>query len=574
MSKEDNKNFSLKELFTCVFSYFKDRPYITSLIVFLFILSSLSEAVGISALLVILVDFFDGGSSENKIILILNNFFQFFNINLDLKPMLAVFFVAIFFKAIILFGSLYISSITAVNLSKNIRGNLVNELIGTKFSFLVNLPIGRIITHLNDESDRVAIFYVKFCRAINLLVQAFIYSLIAVIASWQISFSLIFFALMVALILQQFNKIFYKIGQEFLNIKRLFNNNISNLFSSIKPLKAMGLENFGANSIQSDINRIQKNMKRYWLYESALLSLQEPFSFIFIVFYVVISVTFFGVPIITSLFVAVLFYRLSRFLLSFYTSIRSLASFLPSINSINDVKKSAQREKEYFKGKNKVYDVKQIKFKNINFKYKKNIIFQNFSLNLNLQKITFVEGKSGIGKTTFVDLITGLFQPDKGSIFLDGKNIKDIDLVNWRKQIGYVSQDPSLFGDTILNNLTLSKDYNSNDLEAILKLTFCDSFINKYERKLKTVIGNRGSKMSGGQRQRMAIARALLQKPKLLILDEATSELNATLEKQLLINIANYKELKGIIIISHNTRNKKIAEQYLKIANNKITKKK
>ena len=206
----------------------------------------------------------------------------------------------------------------------------------------------------------------------------------------------------------------------------------------------------------------------------------------------------------------------------------------------------------------------------ITFHYKNNTIFRNLSVNLNLKQITVIKGTSGIGKTTFVDLISGLYKPNKGLIKLNNENLQNIDLFNWRQQIGYVSQDPALFDDTILNNLTLMKNYNKEKLKETLKITMCNHFVNKSHKKLNTIIGNRGSKISGGQRQRLAIARALMQKPTLLILDEATSELNPSLENKILSNIIKYQNSMGIIIISHNAKIKKVADQCLEIVNKKI----
>ena len=179
------------------------------------------------------------------------------------------------------------------------------------------------------------------------------------------SFLLIFFGLISSLLLNRFNKIFYIIGQEFLSIKRIFNNNVSNLFTSIKPLKAMGLERFGSSSIENDIKEIKKNMKKYWLFESILLAFQEPFSFIFIVIFIISSIEYFGIPAVTALFVAIIFYRLSNRLLSFYNSVRSLGNFLASVNSIKEIESTADKEREYYSKRYNIRNVNKVKCRKV-----------------------------------------------------------------------------------------------------------------------------------------------------------------------------------------------------------------
>ena len=173
-TKNKIKEFSFVDLYKCIVSFFRERPFVTTLIIFLFFLSNISEAIGISALLLILLEFFNIQASQNNISLYLNNFFEFFNISNNLNSMLFVFFIAIVLKSVILFSSLYISAIAGVNISRIARKNLIKMFMSARYSFLVNIPIGKIITHLNDEADRIAIFYVKFCRSINYLSQALV----------------------------------------------------------------------------------------------------------------------------------------------------------------------------------------------------------------------------------------------------------------------------------------------------------------------------------------------------------------------------------------------------------------
>ena len=161
-------------------------------------------------------------------------------------------------------------------------------------------------------------------------------------------------------------------------------------------------------------------------------------------------------------------------------------------------------------------------------------------------------GPSGAGKTTFVDLLLRLFEPQEGVVLLNGKSASRINLRDWRKNVGYVSQDVFLLNDTIGNNIRFYDDSVSDaDLVRAAKMANIYDFIQAQPQKFLTPVGERGLSLSGGQRQRVALARVLARKPKILILDEATSALDN--ESELLVQ-KSIEGLKGevtIIIIAH-----------------------
>jgi len=147
-------------------------------------------------------------------------------------------------------------------------------------------------------------------------------------------------------------------------------------------------------------------------------------------------------------------------------------------------------------------------------------------MEINVKNAAFV-GESGCGKSTVFQLLMRFYDPDEGSITLDGVNLKDLDLYWLRGQIGYVGQEPVLFATTIKENLLYGKeDATDEEIESALKQAEAMNFISKLKDKLDTYVGTGGGQMSGGQKQRIAIARAILKKPKLLLLDEATSALD------------------------------------------------
>jgi len=161
-------------------------------------------------------------------------------------------------------------------------------------------------------------------------------------------------------------------------------------------------------------------------------------------------------------------------------------------------------------------------------------------------------GPSGAGKTTIVDLILRLLDPTSGKILLDGKNINNIKTGDWRKNIGYVSQDIFLKNDTIANNIRFyDKSITDEVMIMAAKMANIDDFIQSYPNKYETVIGERGLYISAGQRQRIVIARVLAKQPKILILDEATSSLDNESEKQIQQVIENLKNKVTVFLIAH-----------------------
>jgi ABC-type multidrug transport system fused ATPase/permease subunit len=202
----------------------------------------------------------------------------------------------------------------------------------------------------------------------------------------------------------------------------------------------------------------------------------------------------------------------------------------------------------------------KIKFENVTFSYplKPNSnILSNLSFDIKPGKIFAICGISGSGKTTISNLLERFYDPNEGTIYIDDIDIRDYNIEYLRKNIGFVSQEPILNSGTIEENILYGVDnYKKKDLEEVLKLSNVDTFINdknKFPDGLKTLVGERGAKISAGQKQRIAIARALMKKSKILIFDEATSALDTKSESELqkaIDNIAKQKEI-TIIIIAH-----------------------
>jgi ABC-type bacteriocin/lantibiotic exporter with double-glycine peptidase domain len=216
-----------------------------------------------------------------------------------------------------------------------------------------------------------------------------------------------------------------------------------------------------------------------------------------------------------------------------------------------------------------IYFNKKVEFKNVYFSFTKNKnIFNNVNFEIKYGDKIGIVGESGIGKTTLVNLISGLFEPTKGSILSDGIDVRK-NIKSWQSNIGYIYQSTFLMNDTVENNISFNAIKNNlhyKKISQIIKLIKLNNLINKLPKGLDTIVGDDGAKLSGGQIQRIGIARALYSDRKLLICDEITNSLDAISENSV-INSLKILD-KTIIIISHKIKNLDFCSKIYEIKNN------
>ena len=215
-----------------------------------------------------------------------------------------------------------------------------------------------------------------------------------------------------------------------------------------------------------------------------------------------------------------------------------------------------------------------ISFKNVTFKYpsSQSNVLENINLDISKGETVAIVGKSGSGKTTLLDLIPRLYDPDRGDIYFNTSNIKDINLNKIRAYISYVGQDFTLFNDTIYNNIAYG-ELSSHDVSRVhdaAEFSFASNFINALPDKFETIVGQNGVLLSGGQRQRIAIARALLKNAPILLLDEATSALDAESEASIQKSLSTLSENKTTLIIAHRLSTVMNADKIIVIENGHV----
>ena len=217
-----------------------------------------------------------------------------------------------------------------------------------------------------------------------------------------------------------------------------------------------------------------------------------------------------------------------------------------------------------------------INFENVSFKYQKSneAAIKDVTFAAEGGKVTALVGHSGAGKSTIMNLIPRFYQPQKGEIFINGQNIKKVSLNSLRNKIAIVSQDTVLFDDSVENNIRFAKsDATDEEIKKACKLAAAEDFITNLPEQYKTLIGENGVRLSGGEKQRLSVARAILKNSPIILLDEATSSLDTESEEKVQNAIFNLTKNRTTIVIAHRLSTIKKANHIIVMKNGNIVEK-
>ena len=268
---------------------------------------------------------------------------------------------------------------------------------------------------------------------------------------------------------------------------------------------------------------------------------------------IIIQVEWLGGNFANLLVSLLLFYRALAYLVTMQNSWNSFLGSSAGLDSIQNLNLefSSYKEPQY---QEKISQIKDIQVKDVSIIYDDKTVLQN--INLNIKKNTSIAfvGESGAGKTTLANVICGLIAPHQGEIITNNHNIYKTDINHFREKVGYITQEPVIFNDTIFNNVSFWQEKNQKNLakfNQVMKLVSMEEFINGFSKKEDAPLGDNGVLISGGQKQRISIARELFKNVELLIMDEATSALDSETEKFIKDNIDMLHGKFSMIIIAH-----------------------
>jgi len=277
---------------------------------------------------------------------------------------------------------------------------------------------------------------------------------------------------------------------------------------------------------------------------------------LFLSFIVYVSIEILATPASQLLLLLYLFAMITRMLTRVQTHYHEFTIESPAFTTVTEMEARCEAAAEPEPTRSEGIELQEAaRLEGISFAYQDSgepLVISDLDLTIPAGKTTAIVGPSGAGKSTIADLVMGLIHPDEGWVLVDERPLQAEQRRAWRSKIGYVPQDTFLFHDTVRENLLWARpDARDEELREALRLAAAEDFVFRLPEGMETVLGDRGVRLSGGERQRLALARALLRKPSLLILDEATSNLDSENERRIQSAIEELHGSMTILIITH-----------------------
>ena len=458
--------------------------------------------------------------------------------------------------------SLYLAKIIMINVSENVRRDIQVDmfasLINADTKLVDNKHSGKFVTNLTN--DVAMITNLVSTVILNLFKDSLtLIGLLSVMfyQNWKLSLIAIIMIPVASLAAKSLGKRISKVTTQQMDHAGVLNSYLIEIFKNHKLTKIFQREDYERDRANKYIEALKNASKKINIVFVRASPIMEFLTGIMIAFLI-----FFSAKLVANneLEVSNFFSFLAAMMLA-YQPVRSLATLnigiqqglagarrvLPIIDSIPEIQDIKNPEE---------LNVKKgdIELKNVNFSYnnRETKILRSVNISIPGEKMTALVGHSGAGKSTILNLIPRFYNADSGDIKIDNQSIYNSKIYSLRKNISLVSQDTTLFDDTIINNISYANlNASKKEVEDAAKYSFADEFIEKLPDKYNTMIGENGIRLSGGEKQRLSIARAILKKSPIILLDEATSSLDAETENKIQQAITFLTKGKTTIVIAH-----------------------
>jgi ABC-type multidrug transport system fused ATPase/permease subunit len=527
-----------------------------AIMIILGLVSGFAESFGIAVvipLFYLMTGNQSAGGGFDTISHFVENIFSFLHVPLVAPILLALILILFFTKAFIYLIAQYFRARIVSRFEENTRKELFNFTMTASWPYFLDQKIGQLENILTYDVERAASALTLISAAILTTTNFIMYASVSFSISAKITLIVVTIG---GLLILAFKPIIYrirKLAQEVVATQKEVSHHVSESISGTKMIKSTAAEQI----IMSNSSRLFANLRKVrlqtaWLRQSTL-NFIEPLGFVVIAMLFIFSYRSPSFNIAAFAVVMYLVERMFGFLQTVQTHLHNISEAVPYVQTIVTYRQSVAKHQEDNRGTKSFLFGHELRLNAVSFAYhEQRPILRALSLSIPRGALIGIIGISGAGKTTIADLFLRLLKPTSGTITVDGNSIEDIQLANWRRNIGYVPQDTFLINDTIRKNISFyNETITDSDIIEATKAAHIYDVIQSLPDQFETVVGERGVKLSGGQRQRIALARVLARKPQILILDEATSAIDAESERLIRETLVKLRGKTTVIIITH-----------------------
>lgn len=550
-----------------VFHYFlRSYPRRTGVMLACLLLAALADGIGISTLLPVLSLATAGGGADGMptaIEIAVLAAFDRIGLAPELPTLLAVIALAFWTKAALSLVAKREVGYGVARIATDLRLDLLRGLLGARWAWFTHQPHGAIANAMATEATRASESYRHMALVLAFSIEALVYAGVALAISWRATLAAGLAGAATLVLLSRFVRMSSRAGEAQTHLLRSLIARLEDTLGAARLLKATGHEDTVGPLLVADTEALDRAMRRRVLGREALRALQEPILLTLLCAGLYVALAGLGLPMTQVFVLVLLFARLLARMSSVQTKFQLMLAESSALFALRSLTERAIAERETGGGSQLPSLHHAIALRDVVFAPdgRERPVLDHVSLELPAREITVLTGDSGAGKTTVVDLLTGLVEPDAGDVCIDDVPLARIDMRRWRERIGYVPQETLLLRGSVRSNVTFGDpDLDDGACERALRAAGAWEFVTSLPEGLDAPVGERGTLLSGGERQRIAIARALVREPWLLILDEATAGLDAESADAVWQSVEQLRGAVTVVAISHGPAAIRIAD--------------
>jgi ABC-type multidrug transport system fused ATPase/permease subunit len=519
----------------------------------LLLFATIFEGIGISLFFPLLRNGTTGDDMISEMILL---FLNYFNLSYSITLMLQLILIVLFFRAVLAISQGLYNAWLMSSMGASLQLQILKGYFESNYTYYLSQRSGYMVNAVARELPLITAAYKMFSSILSSIVIAAVYLSIPLMLNPQVTLFLLVFGGFMFVVMIPINRFLKRSSLRYSDISGALQNYVIQSLSFYKYLKS-------TNTFSTILNKIEKTVeetRRIMYLQAGPFNAFPHYGIEFISFMAIVGMIYYqsvlsGKNLESQLFVLFLLYRAISTLLSLQMQYRKLVAYSGSIRVYNNLKSGININQEIINKNNLSANFNNnISLQNVSFKYDtaNSMTLDEINMVIEAKSTIGIAGESGSGKSTLMSLITATLKPKNGVLKIGEHAYDDLNILDIRSNIGYVTQENIIFNDTIYNNISLwDQNVSMSKVEDSAKMALAYDFINEQPKKFEQQLGDNGVNLSGGQRQRITIARELYKNSEIIIFDEATSALDSESEKQIQRSIHKLKGKKTILIIAH-----------------------